>query len=175
MSELAAKISERVRKYHPEGIDPCDCIEELTIFSHSGLGGQMDLGTDSLTHYDMQEYEDFLKWRKRLKNAREAGDSEAAKKARNFMKLKREGFQRIDRLKKISKFMCKDGKVDFVVCAAAAGDKGKKLKSHMEAIFGQGNVIMYEGDCKAHFRNHSETDTGQKKRNRKGNNPMPYE
>ena len=167
--ELTAKISNRVDKYHPEGIDPCNCIEKLTIFAHSGKGGQMDLGTDGLSHFDMKQYNYHLNVRKKLENARKRGDKDAVKKHRKSLIPSRDSFQRIDRLKKIAKYMCKGGKVDFVVCAAAAGDKGKKLQGQLESIFGSGNVIMYENDCKAHFRNHTETDSvSEKRRQNKG-------
>ena len=170
---MVADASHRIRKYHPEGIDPCDCIEKIEIVAHGGeedresesdSRGIMQLGEDNITQYTMKNHDRYIKMRKAFMEARKRGDKKRADILRRVVRSTREDASQIRRFKDLAKLMCKDGKVEFVVCGAGGGSAGKKLKQDMERIFGSGNVIMYEGNCQMSFGNSSDADNAKKQK-----------
>ena len=45
ISETKKDISSKIRHYHPEGKDPCDCIQHITFTGHSGIPGTITFGS----------------------------------------------------------------------------------------------------------------------------------
>jgi RHS repeat-associated protein len=130
-SQMIEIVQSRIPKYDPEG--KCclgKCIENLTISSHGAGSGNIPLETDRLTyHWFVKQYASMTteSLPKGLQNY--VDEYKRAKYVLSFFKS----------------YMCRGGKIIFVVCAAGKGPAGKTLNEQLREIFGpEITVITYE-------------------------------
>ena len=138
ITQIYADIVTRIRKYSPEGDDPCDCIETLVIWSH-GSSGKINLNKEgdafgleninSTIQKRVSDLEKLASKRRLPKNENQKRMFDTQDKELVKLKALLADFERV------AGYMCKGGRVTFHVCDAGFGIDGNKLKKKLDELF----------------------------------------
>lgn len=127
LADVEADIESKIRKYSPDGKDPCDCIEYIAFTDHSGEPGALFFGKKELLSYKLIM---TIKY-----------ETNKRKKAAHKLRMQKEELF----FKTISKYFCKGATIDFVQCESGYGPQGAALRKYLEEILPEGtNIKLYE-------------------------------
>ena len=128
LEDIVADAEEQVGKYRSDGKNNCNCIKQLTIWSH-GNSGSIEFGPTSknLT----------VSARDTLKRA-----IEKAIKVSPALEMNAKDEEVVEisinkKLLKLKSLMCEDGNITFEGCDSGLGESGGRLESKLTNLFGQ--------------------------------------
>lgn len=130
----------KVEKYSKEGIDPCSCIEKLTIIGHGGYGAFFGTSPFRSTEGVSFSDADFLGFEAILDSGGYSPESIDAAFAK---------YPIIKYLADFSGLMCEDSEIIFVSCGiGGGGGPGERLDDYLERLFGEDSVTLPKGVVK---------------------------
>jgi uncharacterized protein RhaS with RHS repeats len=134
---VAYFIEKQVGKYHEDGIGDCNCVDNLTIWTHGGPG--MNNNGYLLGHDTQKEIDNLTYSIERWYNNPNPKNYDGYKK--NFYRRTMLQME-LDALDKISSLMCKGSKLNIYGCCVGGDSKdpdslkeGKKFKNWLEGVF----------------------------------------
>ena len=133
--ETKKDIETKIRHYHPEGKDPCNCIQHITFTGHSGIPGTITFGVgEQISSDTIQKINNTL-------------DENIRKFNEQFIKNER------DFLNFVNGYLCKNAKVEFAECQSGKGENGEILKEYLKNIFSPDIIlILYNTNIKWSYR-----------------------
>ena len=124
ISETKKDISSKIRHYHPEGKDPCDCIQHITFTGHSGVPGTITFGSGEQISAD-----DIRRINNTLDEKRRKIYEQSIKNEQDFLNF-------------VNGYLCKNAKVEFAQCQSGGGDNGEILKEYLKTIFSPDVILV---------------------------------
>ena len=127
----------KMRSYSKTGIDPCDCIERLVLFTH---------GREGVIYFPapwVGPVTDLEITPGKIDTIREKASKPKLVVDADIMKA-------VSRLKSLTDLVCEDGVVEFLSCNAGSddpitpGNEGEALEVALESYLGR-NVTLYKG------------------------------
>ena len=124
ISETKKDISSKIRHYHPEGKDPCDCIQHITFTGHSGIPGTITFGSGEQISAD-----DIRRINNTLDEKRRKIYEQSIKNEQDFLNF-------------VNGYLRKNAKVEFAECQSGGGDNGEILKEYLKTIFSPDVILV---------------------------------
>jgi len=140
IQELLGNAAKTIGKYHPYGESECNCIKNLTIYTHAGVG-TLSLGGGLVVGSDMFRQLEIFKQKASTKS----------KTSETYSNMYAEFKSIVDSLKDIGDLICRFGEIKFIGCNLRAPKEGdvdeenasEKFRELLEGFMGVG--VTFEG------------------------------